>query len=182
MVLSLIVGTTGIPAIVLDPTPITPPDYNGQSRYEPPYAPQVQERGENFSTPVTSAEIRPPTSFFHSTKTHPLPASDLSHSSDGNSLPSPSIYNSPTRSTPRPALLGRQPSNSSYLSSDDVHYRRYVSQYSDVTIFTNWRISSDSIVDEDSHPKDEGRLSSLWGGEHAFFSLAKYMLTPFDQI
>lgn len=160
-------GMTGIPAIVLDPTPITPPDYNGQSRYDTPYSPQVQEKEESIPKRITPTEIIPPTSFSPSARTYPLPASDLSNSSDGNSLPSPSLYNSPTRSTSRPALLGRQPSNNSHLSSDDAHYRRYVSQYFGITVFTNWRNSSDSRPDEDLHTKDydDDMLDSMWGGK-----------------
>lgn len=163
-VLALIMGMAGIPAIVLDPTPITPPDYSGQSRYDPSYSPQVHEKEESTPKRILSTEIISPTSYFPSGKTHALPVSDLSNS---NSLPSPSFYNSPTRSTPRPESLGRQPSNSSYLSSDDAHYRRYVSQYSDITIFTNWRNSSDSKPDENLHAKDydEGMSDSMWGGK-----------------
>ncbi|OXH34034.1 high-affinity cell membrane calcium channel [Cryptococcus neoformans] len=145
--LTLNAEAEGIPAIVLDPTPITPPDYNGQSRYDTPYSPQVQEKEESIPKRITPTEIIPPTSFSPSARTYPLPASDLSNSSDGNSLPSPSLYNSPTRLTSRPALLGRQPSNNSHLSSDDAHYRR------------------DSRPDEDLHTKDydDDMLDSMWG-------------------
>ncbi|OCF72967.1 high-affinity cell membrane calcium channel [Kwoniella mangroviensis CBS 8886] len=118
----------GIPAIVLEPMPATPPldeiDRNpfhnlpGELRETTPSPPQSR-----MSSPTPSPEVL-------STGTHSHPLSpDLSFNNNASmSRHSPALSvssttgNRPTHQS-RPSL-GRQTSNGSMLSSEDAHYRR----------------------------------------------------------
>ncbi|WVQ85091.1 hypothetical protein IAT38_007255 [Cryptococcus sp. DSM 104549] len=122
----------GIPAIVLEPTPATPPGDN-TSPFMPPaqnvvYSQHDQQTDREptpsppstrGSSPSHSPNIPPPLS-------HPLQTPDVSFTTGRDFRGhSPALStSSQTQARSRPSSLGRHPSNSSMLSSDDAHYRR----------------------------------------------------------
>ena len=107
---TLNVFADGIPAIVLDPTPVSPPDeemnqYDDSMRETTP----SPSRSRQFSL-SPSPEVR----------TIPLHSPEMSFASINRHSPSLSVSSQPRQSLPR------RVSNSSMLSSDDAHYRRSV--------------------------------------------------------
>lgn len=95
----------GIPAIVLEPMPASPPLEDGNPFNHP--------LGRYSPTPPSS----PGSNALPQFRSGPLYSPDMSLVA-GRHSPTLSVS-----SQPRPSL-GRMPSNSSMLSSDDAHYRR----------------------------------------------------------
>ncbi|ODO05658.1 hypothetical protein I350_04717 [Cryptococcus amylolentus CBS 6273] len=119
----------GIPAIVLEPTPATPPGENdssfGSSKYNASYSAHAKEElGRSPSPPSRgSSPAQSPTAYY--SPSHSLPVTDLSMASvpGPRSHPSSPTFHGSAMSMSRPDM-GRKLSDASHLSSDDAHYRR----------------------------------------------------------
>ena len=96
----------GIPAIVLEPTPATPP-WSETNPFENASVGKRTPSPPPSRTPSSSPQVR----------------SGASHSPDTGLVANQRFPSLSPRSQPRPSL-NRQLSNSSMLSSEDAHYRR----------------------------------------------------------
>ncbi|WVO12615.1 hypothetical protein L204_100220 [Cryptococcus depauperatus] len=157
----------GIPAIVLEPTPATPPGdrkgifdpfdptsygtlYNSNTSVIPPGNPFSPSSPRNSDVSALSLPV----------ETSSLPASvPIKHATESPNKhsPSPSFSGSHNYSIPRHTALGRQLSNSSHLSSEDAHYRRESSltdssnydQVNDISITVWGDMMRDAVEEEE---------------------------------
>ncbi|WWD18487.1 hypothetical protein CI109_102939 [Kwoniella shandongensis] len=118
----------GIPAIVLEPMPVTPP-LDDQNPFNQPSLPSSRDQNRDRDQDVSSS---PPSSRRSSPSPHQSPHQSRSYSPSHSpdlslGAANRSIGHSPSlsigSSQGRPSLA-RNPSNSSMLSSEDAHYRR----------------------------------------------------------
>ena len=104
---------SGIPAIVLEPIPATPPLFDGDNPFD-----QVYDRDLSPSPPSSHRTSPNNSPHARSVSLH-SPEVGLGINAHLGHSPSLSVAGRPARSS-----LSRQHSNSSMLSSDDAHYRR----------------------------------------------------------
>ncbi|WVQ72778.1 hypothetical protein IAR50_002338 [Cryptococcus sp. DSM 104548] len=142
----------GIPAIVLEPTPATPPGENDHSfvssKYDDSYSSQAREELSRSPSPPSrrSSPTQSPTAY-HSPSPRSLPVAELSavNNSGPRSHPSPPTFSGSPMARPD---VGRKLSDASHLSSDDAHYRRDSTSSEDFSnehVFGN---ASDSMWDD----------------------------------
>ncbi|ORY24315.1 high-affinity cell membrane calcium channel [Naematelia encephala] len=146
----------GIPAIVLEPMPATPPKDGDHDAYDHPLAHDMTTPSPPPPPPILTQDLS--SSQSHSPEMRTV---SLGHSPDVSfslSRPSPSLSPS-SQHYSRPSL-GRQLSNSSMLSSEDAHYRRSVTASAYITT-TNTRLrDSPSEQGNDTYVDSS---TSIWG-------------------